>query len=286
MEAIIVHGGAGRIKEREDYKRGVEEALKIGYGVLKKGALDAVIEAVVSMENNPIFNCGIGSSLTLDGRVEMDASVMTSDGSFGAVGCIERVKNPILVARKVMEETDHLLLVGKGALRFARLRGFKPSNLITERRRRMLERIKEQGHPYLPRLKRFLGEFGTVGAVAIDRQGKIAVATSTGGLVGKLPGRVGDSAIIGAGTYASKYGGASATGYGECIIRLFLAKHAVELMKEYGAENSIRMVIEEAKKEGCECGLVGIDEKGGIGFGFNTQSMAFGYIKNGRLSLF
>lgn len=286
METIIVHGGAGRIKDKKGYRKGVREALRIGYKVLmKRGALDAVIEAVISMENNPTFNCGTGSSLTLDGRAEMDASVMTSNGSFGAVGCIERVKNPILIAKRVMEETDHLLLVGKGALRFARLRGFKPYNPITERRKRMLEKIKKEGSPYLPNLKKFLKEFGTVGAVALDKQGRLAVATSSGGLIGKLPGRVGDSAIIGAGTYTSEYGGTSATGNGECIMKLFITRRAVSLMKAHPAQRAIDTVIEEATKQNCKCGLVGIDYKGNVGFGFNTESMAFGYIKNGKLSL-
>lgn len=285
METIVVQGGAGKIKNKKAYKKGVKEALRIGYEVLKReGALEAVTRAVVAMEDNPTFNCGTGSSLTIDGKVEMDASVMMDDGSFGAVGCIEDVKNPILVARKVMEETDHLLLAGEGALRFARFMGFEPYNPITERRKKLLEEMKgEEKHHYLPKFKRFIRDFGTVGAVALDREGRIAAATSSGGLIGKLPGRVGDSAIIGAGTYASTYGGASATGHGECIIRLFIAKRAIEIMKDRKAEEAIKVVINEATKYGCKCGLVGIDCSGNIGFGFNTQSMAFGYVKDGRI---
>ena len=277
METIIVQGGAGRIKDEKAYEKGVEEALRIGYEILRKeGALEAVMRAVAVMEDNSTFNCGTGSSLTIDGKAEMDASVMMDDGSFGAVGCIGNVKNPILVARKIMEETDHLLLVGEGALRFARFMDFGSYNPITERRKKLLEEMKgEKKHHYLPKFKRFIKDFGTVGAVTLDKKGRIAVATSSGGLIGKLPGRVGDSAIIGAGTYASEYG--------ECIMKLFIAKRAVELMKKHPAQRAVDMVIEEATKQKCKCGLVGIDYRGNIGFSFNTQSMAFGYIKDGKV---
>lgn len=288
MAILIVHGGAGKIRDPEGHRKGIKAALNRAYPILlKAGPLESVVAAVSSMEDDPVFNCGLGSALTIEGAVEADASVMLSDERCGAVGAVRGVKNPILLAQKVMEETDHILLVGEGAERLARRFGLQLSeDLITEPRRRLLESLKSaRKAPYLPRFDRFL-DLGTVGAVARDARGVIAVATSTGGLMGKLPGRVGDSAVIGAGTYATEHGGASATGHGEAILRLLIARWATQLMEHSPAQASIDQVVKEAKLKGCACGVIGVDVKGNPGFGFNTQSMSWGYIRDGKEVIF
>lgn len=293
MIAIIVNGGAGSAKalspeEQALARKGVIKAAEAGYLVLGKGgkAIDAVVEAVRVMEDEPIFNAGTGSVLTINGEVEMDASLMTMDGRYGAVGAIKDVKNPILVARKVMEETDHLLLVGEGAVKFARYMGFEKYNPITKRQQEKLAQLKAKAESqYFPKLKKYL-EYGTVGAVALDRYQEVAAANSSGGIRGKLSGRVGDSASFGAGIYASVLGGATATGHGEGIIKLLLAKMAVDWMKIYNAQTAIEFALKEAKKAGCRCGMIGIDIKGNLGFGKTTEYMAWASIKDGALASF
>lgn len=288
MATLIVHGGAGRIRALKEHRKGIEAALNRAYPILlKAGALEAVVAAVSSMEDDPVFNCGLGSALTIEGTVETDASVMVSDGRCGAVGAVRGVKNPILLARKVMEETDHILLVDTGAERLAQRFGLhSPEDLTTEPRRRELESLKSvRKAQYLPRFDRFL-DLGTVGAVAWDEGGVIAAATSTGGLMGKLPGRVGDSAVIGAGTYASEHGGASATGHGEAILRLLIARWVTQLMEHAPAQEAVDQVIKEARLKGCACGVIAVDSKGHPGFGFNTQSMSWGYIRDGKEAIF
>lgn len=293
MLAIIVHGGAGTAKalnpkEQKLARIGVRKTAEAGYLLLSKGgkALDAVVEAVQIMEDDPIFNAGTGSALTVNGEVEMDASLMTMQGHFGAVGAIKEVKNPILVARKVMEETDHLLLVGEGATKFARYSGFEKYNPITKRAKDKLAELKQKSKStYFPKLKKFL-KYGTVGAVAFDRHHQVAVANSSGGIRGKLPGRVGDSALLGAGVYASVLGAVTATGHGECITKLFLSKITVDMMKTHHAQNAIERALKEAKKLGCACGVIGIDNRSNIGFGKTTEYMAWAYIRDGALLSF
>jgi isoaspartyl peptidase/L-asparaginase-like protein (Ntn-hydrolase superfamily) len=266
----------------------VEEALRRGFAVLEKeGALEAVMAAVLSLEENPLFNCGTGSALNLDGEAEMDASVMTSEDRFGAVGSVKRVEHPILLAKRVMEETDHLLIVGDGAERLARFWGYPLYDPVIESRRDELEDVKRKGSAFLPKLHSFLGEEakGTVGAVARDRMGRIAVATSTGGYAAKAPGRIGDSAILGAGTYASRWGGASATGHGEQIWRQLLCFEAVEEMRLHPAGEVISRLVREAKEQGCSCGLIGIDWRGRMAQAFNAEAMLWGTIENGQLTL-
>lgn len=284
MLQLIIHGGAGKVKKEEEVRLGIKEALEAGWEVLKRfNALEAVIAVVQKMEDNPVFNCGTGSALNIDGEVEMDASVMTSDGSFGAVAAVKMVKNPILLARGVMDKTDHLLLVGEGAEKFARSLSFPPYDPRSAERLALLENLKKEGEiPFMPRLSHKLlqtkeEQVGTVGAVARDHEGTIAVATSTGGIMGKLPGRVGDSAIIGAGTYASKWGGISATGHGEEIMRNLLAYKAVEEMEDTQAQVVAKRIILELKEKGCSCGMIAIDWRGNVAFAFNTESMAWGY---------
>jgi beta-aspartyl-peptidase (threonine type) len=292
---IIVHGGAGRKLDMRAHRRGVRRAALAGHRVLLDGgsALDAVVAAVADMEDDATFNCGTGSALTLAGAVEMDAAVMTDDLRCGAVGALERVKNPILVAREVMERTDHVFLVGPGARRFARRRGFPPYDPVVPRRRKqyreMMERLARGGNPpYLPNLNSYAGQtgLGTVGAAARDARGRMAAATSTGAMMLHLPGRVGDTPIIGAGTYADAYGAISATGHGEEIIRLIWAARTAQMMRRMTAPRAVRLAVEMATESGCRGGLIAIDRRGRVGFGFNTRSMSWAYAGRGGLKVF
>ncbi len=216
--AIVVHGGCGRWERGDPLTalKGVRAAVQAGARVLADGgsALDAVCAAVVVLEDDPLFNAGTGSTLNRDGDAEMDASVMTGERlRCGGVAAIRRVRNPVLVARRVMEETPHVLLAGRGATAFARSCGFRDYDPVTRESRR-----------------RFRGAAaadaagGTVGAVAVDAKGRLAAATSTGGTALKLPGRVGDSPVPGAGNYATPSAAASATGRGELILRHAVTK--------------------------------------------------------------
>jgi beta-aspartyl-peptidase (threonine type) len=292
---IIVHGGAGRKLDMRAHRRGVRRAALAGHKVLLAGgsALDAVVAAVVDMEDDATFNCGTGSALTMAGTAEMDAAVMTDDLRCGAVGALERVRNPILVARRVMETTDHVFLVGPGALRFARRMGFRPYDPVVDHRRRqyreMLERLNRGRHPpYLPHLTSTAAEMGlgTVGAVARDERGRLAAATSTGAMMLRLPGRVGDSPLIGAGTYADAYGAVSATGHGEEIIRLVWAARAAQLMRQMTAPRAVRLAVELATRNGCRGGLIAVDRRGRVGYGFNTRSMSWAHAGRSGLEVF
>lgn len=293
MKGIIVHGGAGRLKERKKHREGVKKAALTGWGVLKEGgsALDAVEAAVVIMEDDPVFNCGTGSYLNLRGEAEMDAAVMSSSLEFGAVGAIKDVKNPIKVARKVMEETDHILIVGEGAVRFAKEMGFPSHNPITDERRELwktgLRAMREKGESprYFPKMSDIGAKYSvdTVGAVALDCKGSIWVATSTGGITFRLPGRVGDTPLIGAGTYANEFGGVSASGHGEAISKLSLASIAVNFMKRFSAQRAVDETLELAMRAKVSCGLIGINRKGRIGFGHTTKRMSCAYVKDGEL---
>jgi beta-aspartyl-peptidase (threonine type) len=264
--AIIVHGGAGRILEEELPQRlnGCKEAALSGWEILKQGgsALDAAEAAVVALEDNPLFNAGTGSTLNSLGQVEMDAAIIDGNTlATGAVAAVQGIKNPIKLARRVMEDGRHVLLVCEGALLFAREIGFpecSPDTLIVE-----------------SELKRWQEKHGTVGCVALDGAGKIAVATSTGGIFKKLPGRVGDSPLLGCGTYADEAGGVSCTGHGEAIIRVVLAKSTLELLKG-GADPRAaanQAVVLLAKKTGSTGGLIVIDRQGRIGYARNTLRM-------------
>jgi beta-aspartyl-peptidase (threonine type) len=269
--AIIVHGGAGRIRDEELPRRleGCREAALAGWTILEHGgaALDAAEAAVVVLEDNPLFNAGTGSTLNSLGQVEMDAAIM--DGSTlgaGAVAAVQAIKNPIRLARRVMEDGRHVLLVCDGALSFARQIGFPqcaPDSLIVEAEH-----------------KRWEDKHGTVGCVAFDESGKIAVATSTGGIFDKLPGRVGDSPLLGCGTYADELGGVSCTGHGEAIMRMALAKSTLELLKNgadpHAAANQAIVLL--AKKTGSTGGLIVIDRQGRIGYARNTLRMPVCFI--------
>ena len=273
--AIIVHGGAGRIRDEELAQRleGCKEAALAGWQMLKRGgqALDAAEAAVVILEDNPLFNAGMGSTLNSLGQVEMDAAIMEGETlSAGAVAAVHGIKNPIRLARRVMEDGRHVLLVSEGAQLFARQIGFPECSsdmLIVEAER-----------------KRWEEKHGTVGCVALDGAGSIAVATSTGGIFNKLPGRVGDSPLLGCGTYADEWGGVSCTGHGEAIIRIVMAKSTLELLKHgidpHAAANQAVVLL--AKKTGNTGGLIIIDRQGRIGYARNTLRMPVCFITDSR----
>jgi beta-aspartyl-peptidase (threonine type) len=272
VPSIIVHGGAGAdpAEGREELRDGVRAAVLAGWRILGAGggALDAVEAAVRALEDHPRFNAGRGSVLTSAGTIEMDASIMEGDRlRCGAVAAVSRVANPITLARRVMDGTRHVLLVGEGAHAFARAEGLPdcdPQTLVTERQ---LRRHRERPATAMK---------GTVGAVALDRQGTLAAATSTGGVAGKLPGRVGDSALIGCGTYAdSTIGGVSCTGDGEAIIRVVLARQALHVLKDAddpddAAKVAVALLVEEGRGQG---GLILLDWRGRAGYAHSTPLM-------------
>lgn len=264
--AIIVHGGAGPIKDDSLPVRldGCKAAALAGWKILQQGgmALDATQAAVVVLEDNPLFNAGTGSTLNSLGRVEMDAAIMEGQSlRAGAVTAVTGIKNPIKLARRVMEDGRHVMLAGEGALLFAREIGFpevSPEALIVE-----------------PEKTRWDGKHGTVGCVALDGTGRLAVATSTGGIFNKRPGRVGDSPLIGCGTYADEHGAVSCTGQGEAIIRVVLAKSAVDFLNDgadaqFAAAKALDLL---AAKTGSTAGLIVIDRDGKIGYARNTTHM-------------
>ncbi len=272
---VLVHGGAGRIRDEDDARaiQGVEAARDAAWEVLKQGggALRAVIEAVKVLEDDPFFNAGTGSALNRDGFVEMDAAVMDGqDLSFGAVGAVRDVKNPILLAEEV-RNSEHVFLVGEGASRFARERGipaYPNARLVTERALLRWQEVR----------RKKLRTSGTVGAVALDDAGHLAAATSTGGIVDKRVGRVGDTPLIGAGTYAEDgLGAASATGEGEFLARALVAYRAVVALGELGPEAAARAALERARRLGGEGGLILIGADGRFAFVHTSPKMSYAY---------
>lgn len=280
VPALIVHGGAGAdpAEGREELRRGVEAAVVAGWRVLaaEGRALDAVEAAVRALEDHPRFNAGRGSVLTSAGTVETDASIMEGDRlRCGAVAATTGIANPITLARRVLESDRHVLLASAGAIDFARSVGMAPcdpASLVTQRQIER-HRARQQRGP--------LPAPGTVGAVALDRHGTIAAATSTGGVAGKLPGRVGDSALIGCGTYAdSSLGGVSCTGDGEAIIRVVLARRALDYLleaddAEYAARVAVDLLVEEGRGQG---GLILLDWRGRTGYATSTALMPVGWM--------
>jgi L-asparaginase / beta-aspartyl-peptidase len=276
--ALIAHGGAGnwRPGSEQDALDGMAEAVEAGREVLRGGgtSLDAVCATVVRLEDNPIFNAGTGAVLNFDGFCELDASVMESgENRAGAVCALRRVKNPVLVARRVMEDTDHVMLAGEGAQRFARAMGFGDHDPVTPARRADWQdkraRLDEVLGKNSLRMRRFLKDHpeyagGTVGAVAVDARGVLAAATSTGGVTLKLVGRVGDSPLPGAGNYASPRVAASATGTGEFVIRT-LAARAISEAVEQGAtlDEALRRILDRLGREfDADVGLIAVDRDG------------------------
>lgn len=295
MPSIIAHGGAGDYDPGERQERGVTAAVAAAWEVLDDGgpAVDAVEAAIVVMEDNPIFRAGLGSSLTFDGAVEMDASIMQDDFSCGAVAALTAAVNPIRVARLVMERTDHVMLVGLGADTFARRMGVREGDLRTDERLALHAKLREkfaagEDLKFMPKLHELAGdmELGTVGAAAVDANGRIAAGTSTGGVMMKLPGRVGDSAVIGAGTYASPFGAASATGHGEPIIQHVFSKVTVDALASVGVRKAVDMAIDLGRGHGVKFGIIGLQENGAVAPGFSTRAMAWASMVDGKLETF
>lgn len=286
--AVIVHGGAGDTlpdTEVELRHHGVEAAARAGWTILLDGggALDAVEAAIVVMEDDPAFNAGIGSYLNCDGEVEMDASLM--DGSTldaGAVAGVRRVRNPIRLARRVLESAQ-TFLIAQGAERLAREVGIPLIDNEQLRTPTQIARWEEHlaRPPFLPSGK-YVGPPGdTVGCVVVDRNGNIAAGTSTGGMEFKRVGRVGDSPLIGCGVYAdNSLGGASATGWGEAITRVVLSKYAVDaLANSLGPREAARQAIEYlTQRIGGTGGIIIADREGRIGFAYNTARMIRAYM--------
>lgn len=282
---FIVHGGAGKISDDvlPAYREGVYAAGKLAWEMLQTGrsALDVVEQAVRVMEDDPAFDAGRGSHLNAKGYVELDALIM--DGSSlanGAVASVRHIANPISLARRVMTDCDHALLVGEGAVEFAERLGFQllaDDALIVERERRRWTEFHPDG----------AGIHDTVGAVARDRDGNIAVATSTGGTLNKLPGRVGDSPLIGCGGYADNLlGGASSTGVGEDLMKIVMCKTVCDLMgsgldAQSAADQALRRLADP--RINGSGGLICLDRDGHIGFAYNTERMARSYLRDGAL---
>lgn len=279
VPVLVIHGGAGNIdrrqlnKEVEDaYRLALEHALKTGYLILEKGgtSIDAVEATIVELEDSPLFNAGKGSVTNLEGEVEMDASIMEgSERKAGAVALVSAVKNPVKAARAVMEKTRHVMLAGDDVDEFAKKQGLElmpPSYFVD----------LESGMNESP-----LSVCGTVGAVAVDKNGNLAAGTSTGGLAGKMAGRIGDSPVIGAGTYADNATCAvSCTGQGEFFIRLSVAKEISTLInyQKYSVQQACdNLVKKQLPAMGGAGGVIAVDAKGNVGISFNTTAMFRAY---------
>ncbi len=287
---IAIHGGAGTILREEltiemenNYRDGLEKALEKGKKVLQNGgsAIDAVTQAVVALENNSLFNAGKGSVFNHLGKHEMDASIMNGmDLNAGAVCCISDFKNPILVARNVMENSEHVILTGEGAMKFARKMNCETAKhdyFFDQFRYDQWLSIKDSDEFQLDHSIKNPKKFGTVGAVALDSNGNLAAATSTGGMTNKKYGRIGDSSIIGAGNYANNDTCAvSCTGSGEFFIRQVTA-YDVSCLMEMGKMDlktaATSVIHDRIKKIGGDGGLIAIDQKGNIEMPFNTDGM-------------
>lgn len=287
--SIIVHGGAGRIEAKQGHLEGCREAVRKGALVLRDGgsALDAVQVAVRALEDNPLFNAGTGACLNEEGLVELDASIMESASlRAGAVCALPPFRNPIDIARAVLEDGKHVLYAGEGAAQFAVRAGFSPLDaeaLITDRARaewREFRRARAQGARPSGDVEPESGPpptGGTVGAVARDARGVLAAATSTGGLLGKSRGRVGDSPILGAGTYADEGGAASATGQGEGIMRATMGRVAVDAMLsgEAPGEAASHAIARMVARVGADAGIILVDRAGRLGWARSTPAMSW-----------
>jgi beta-aspartyl-peptidase (threonine type) len=302
--AIVIHGGAGGIKkeyfteeQQEAYTLKLEEALKAGYAILEKGgiSLDAVQAAINVMEDSPLFNAGKGAVYNSEGNQEMDAAIM--DGktlNAGAIAGVNHIKNPILAARIVMDSSSHVLLSGKGAEILAAKYGIEmvdSSYFFTEKRMNQLKELQGKEKTKLDHTAFLINneliddhKFGTVGAVAIDKNGNIAAGTSTGGMTNKKYGRIGDVPIIGAGTYANNLTcGISATGTGEYFIRTVAAHEVSSLIKYKGlspAEALHEVLFNQIGPLGGEGGMILLDKNGDVYWDFNSTGMFRGYKKS------
>lgn len=297
--AIIIHGGAGTIlkgnlsKEKEKaYRNKLEEAIRIGYAILKEGGTsqEAVIKTIQVMEESPLFNAGKGAVFTHEETNELDASFMDGESlNAGAVAGVKNVKSPIELAVKIMTDSDHVMLSGEGASIFAKEKGLEmvdPAYFYTERRFKSLQRIKANVKTkldYSDKKAAFYdadiknNKFGTVGCVALDKNGNIAAGTSTGGMTNKRWGRIGDAPIIGSGTYANnKTCGVSSTGWGEYFIRSQVAydiSAQMEYQKKTLKEATKDVIQNKLTKLGGTGGVVALDKNGNMSFEFNTAGM-------------
>lgn len=286
--ALILHGDAWEIEEESSTERiaAVRAAAKAGWAVLSDGgsALDAVERAVALMEDNPVLNAGVGSALNREGEIELDAIIM--DGrtlALGAVAAVRGITNPVKLARLIMEDAVHSLLVGEGARRFAELKGMRlcaQAELTVSREVERFRRLQERAS-YHPTGQLSPDPMDTVGAVALDSAGNVAAATSTGGVHFKMPGRVGDSPLVGSGAYADNLAGAAATtGHGESIMRVVLAKTATDaaergMSAQEAAEYAIRVLHERTGGFG---GIIVVDPHGRVGYAYNTPQMAIAWV--------
>ena len=292
--SIVIHGGAGTIlrdkmstEVEAEYRDVLTKAVKAGHQVLQRGgsSTEAVTQAILVMEDSPLFNAGRGAVFTHDGEVELDASIMRGDDlNAGAVTGVKRVRNPILLAEQVMLNSPHVMLMGAGAEAFAETRELdmvENSYFHTERRRRQLQRVIDSDQDVAASEDATddfeARKFSTVGAVALDQKGTISAGTSTGGMTNKRFGRIGDSPIIGAGTYADNSTcGISATGHGEYFIRAAVAHDICARVKYQGVDlaSAAQAVINQRLvKMGGDGGVIGIDPKGQVVYAFNTPGM-------------
>lgn len=299
--AIVIHGGAGTIDKNnmdvateKAYHETLNQALDAGENILKSGgkSIDAVVAAIKVMEDSPLFNAGKGAVFTHDGTNELDASIMTGDSQMaGAVGSVTTIKNPITLARAIMEQSDHVMMIGKGAEAFAnkcKLDIVDPSYFYTEKRWNSLQKILKDDNNKIQLSEDEKGnkKHGTVGCVALDKSGNIVAGTSTGGMTNKRYNRIGDAPIIGAGTFADNNScGVSCTGHGEYFIRYTVARDIAALMEYKGL--SLRsacdtIVYKKLVAKGGEGGLIAIDKYGNIEMPFNTSGMYRGWAKDSK----
>lgn len=297
MFAIALHGGAGTVarhllneEKQKEYEAGLKAALNAGYRVLEFGgsSLDAVVAAVAILEDCPLFNAGKGAVFNHEGKHEMDASIMNgADRTAGAVAGVKNIKNPVLLAKAIMEKSEHVFLMGDGAEIFAKQQGITfedDAYFHDDFRYEQYKEALEADRIQLDHSAAGDRKFSTVGAVALDVHGNIAAATSTGGMTNKKYGRVGDTPLIGAGTYASNETcGVSCTGHGELFIRQVVA-HQVHSMMKYGHQSLSQaceqVVMKDLVEIEGEGGLVAIDKESNIVFSFNSSGMYRGYKKS------
>ena len=308
---VVIHGGAGTILKKdmspeleEQYRAKLKEALTQSYQKIKEGksSLEAVEAAIVVMEDSPLFNAGKGAVFTSDGRNELDASIMYGkDKSAGAVAGLTVVKNPIKAAIAVMQKSEHVMMIGKGAEQFAKKEGLEivnPKYFWTQHRWDALQKVKKaelkanqpnaMNNSHYPSYYWVDKKFGTVGCVALDRDGNISAGTSTGGMTNKKYGRVGDAPIIGAGTYADKNVGISGTGLGEFYIRTSAAR-TVAAKYEYqnkDVKTATQEVMLEIEKLGGDGGMIALDKNGNVAMTFNTEGMYRGTVtEDGEINI-
>jgi beta-aspartyl-peptidase (threonine type) len=295
--ALVLHGGAWDIPDDlvEAHFVGIKKALQIGWKILKNGgsSVDAVEETIKSLEDNPTFDAGKGSFLNALGEIELDASIMHGETlRAGAVAAVKNIRNPISLARIIMDKSEHILLVGIGAIRFAKEHGITQCTmedlLVGRELQRWLDLQKEplsSTKDVFHSRKKIRMPSGTVGVVALDCSRNICAGTSTGGTPNKYPGRVGDSPLIGCGTYAdNNIGGVSTTGWGEAMIKVVMAKTIIDIMEHNNGNGTIateKGIALLQKKAGGYGGAIALNKNGEVGIAFNTPRMARGYITIG-----